>query len=294
VRACASRNWPIFRGVGGRNHWQITHEPRTYHLQSLTNHWHIAYVDANEQRRCSIPRTSYARPTHESLTEHVQIRTLRERSTYKHFRSVIVSGCQWNERNTCAVHARYEREASVDVRGFEPIPTHKHWRPTRVPRIVTHTRRINYARWLMNYAHRRTVVRRKNFETFKTQNHAQTAFDAHPLTITDSPRSFHRRITHTTHAPRRNENMCVIRAWFMRFRCVTGPLNIKPYRYSSAANSLNDKICWIVFKIFSWQFMYTDGRTRWIQHTPLTTLGEYNKNQKSKTIMTHPVNSKLN
>ena len=108
----------------------------------------------------------------------------------------------------------------VDVRGFKPVPTHKHWRPTRVPRIVTHTRRINYARRLINNA----VVRRNFFEPFKTQNHAQTTFDTHPLTINDGPRSIHLRITRTTHAPRRNENMCVIRAWFMRFCCVTGPL----------------------------------------------------------------------
>jgi len=33
---CASRNWPNFWGVGDRNHWRITHEPHTYHLQSLT------------------------------------------------------------------------------------------------------------------------------------------------------------------------------------------------------------------------------------------------------------------
>jgi len=100
-------------------------------------------------------------------------------------------GCQWTD---------------VDMRGIESVPT----------RIVTHTRRINYA-------HRRTVVRRKFFEPFKTQNHAQNAFDAHPLTITDGPRSTHRRITQTKHAPRRNKNVCVIRATFMRFRCVTGP-----------------------------------------------------------------------
>jgi hypothetical protein len=31
---CASKNWPVFRGVGGRNHWRITHEPRTCQLQN--------------------------------------------------------------------------------------------------------------------------------------------------------------------------------------------------------------------------------------------------------------------
>jgi hypothetical protein len=157
--------------------------------------------------RCSIPRTSDARPTHESLTECVQTHTLRERFAYKHFRSAIVSGMN-------VIRARFMRDMNVgrqwtdmDVCGFEPVPTHKHRQPTRVPRIVAHTRRINFARRLMNYARR---VRRKNFEPFKTRNHAQTAFNAYPLTITDNLRSFHRRITHTTHAPRRNENLCVI------------------------------------------------------------------------------------
>jgi hypothetical protein len=155
------------------------------------------------------------------------------RSASKHARFAnlphFVSNCQWMSvewtwymRGSCMGR----QWTVVDVRGFKPVPTQKHWRPTRVLRIVTHTRRINYAHRLMNYAHWRTVVRRENFEPFKTQNHAQTAFNAHPLTITDSPRSFHRRITHTTHAPRRNENLCIIRAWFMRFRCVSGPLHM--------------------------------------------------------------------
>ena len=148
MRVCASRNWPNFRGVGSRNYWRITHEPRTYQLQSLMNHWNIAHVDAYEQKGCIIPRTFDARPTHESLKERVQTRKLRERSTYKHFRFAMN-----------IIRARFMRDmkvgrqwTDVDVRCFEPVPTHKHLRPTRVPRIVTHTRRINYARRLTNNA----------------------------------------------------------------------------------------------------------------------------------------------
>ena len=76
------------------NHVWITYEPRKYYLKSLTNHWHIAHVDAYEQIRCSIPRTFDARPTHKSLTERVQTRMPRER--------------QRNERDTCAVYVWYE------------------------------------------------------------------------------------------------------------------------------------------------------------------------------------------
>ena len=47
----------------------------------------------------------------------------------------------------------------------------------------------------MNYAYPRTVMRRKIFEPFKTQNRAQTAFYAHPLTITDTPRVHDVRMT---------------------------------------------------------------------------------------------------
>jgi hypothetical protein len=83
VRACASKNWQVFWDIGCRNHWQIMHKPHTYHLPSPTYHWHIAHVDAYEQIRRSIPRTSDARPTHGSLTEPVKARRLRERSTYK-------------------------------------------------------------------------------------------------------------------------------------------------------------------------------------------------------------------
>jgi len=64
VRACALRNWANFL-----NHWGITHEPPKYHLQSLTNHWHIEHVDAYVQILCSIPQTFNAHPAHESLTE---------------------------------------------------------------------------------------------------------------------------------------------------------------------------------------------------------------------------------
>ena len=121
--------------------------------------------------------TDGARPnTHASWTFHVQ--------------ALSFHGCQWNERDMCAVHAWYERGASVDVRGFEPVPTHKHWRPTRVPRIVTHTRRINNARRRMNYAHRHTVVRRKNFEPFKTQiTHKPPSTHIHLQSLTVHVRS---------------------------------------------------------------------------------------------------------
>ena len=111
-----------------------------YHLQSLTNHWNIAHVDAFKEIRCCIPRTFDAR-----LMERVQTRTLRERSTYKHFRSAMN-----------VIRARFMRDmkvgrqwTDVGLRGFEPVP-HKHWRPTRV---ITHTRCIHYARRLMNNAH---------------------------------------------------------------------------------------------------------------------------------------------
>jgi hypothetical protein len=73
--------------------------------------------------------------------------------------------CKWLSMDVSGmnvIRARFMRDMNVgcqwtdaDVHGFEWVPTHKHWRPTRVPRIVTHTRRINYARRLMNYAHRR-------------------------------------------------------------------------------------------------------------------------------------------
>jgi len=71
---------------------------------------------------------------HASLTFHVQ----------------SLSFC--DKRDTCTVHGCSEG-LNVDMRGFEPVLTHKHRQPTRVPRIVTHTRHINYALRLMNNTH---------------------------------------------------------------------------------------------------------------------------------------------
>jgi len=145
--------------------------------------------------------TDGARPkTHASRTFHVQ----------------ALSFC--DERDACAVRAWYEGGASVD--GRERVRFRTSFDAYALTadacrRIVTHTRRINYARRLKN-----------NADFFNRSKLKITQIDAHPLTITDRPRSIHRRITHTTHAPRRNENWYVICAWFMRFRCVTGPLRL--------------------------------------------------------------------
>jgi len=151
VRACASRYWPNFGGVGGQksltNHAWIAHEPPTNHLQPLTNHWHIAHVNAyvsfgSDSQWMSVEWTWYVRCF-----------------------CVIwrwgVSGRTWNR----AVSNQFWR-ISTDGR------------PTHVPRIVTHTRRKNYAHRLMNYAHRRTVVRGILF------NHSK-------LKITHKPPSTH-------------------------------------------------------------------------------------------------------
>jgi len=91
----------------------------------------------------------------------------------------------------------------VDVRGFEQVPTHKHWRPTRVSRIFAQSRK--YARRLLNNAHRRTLLRRKFFWTVQNSksstNHLQctctytqwrSTFDP-PTNYAYDARSTHRR-----------------------------------------------------------------------------------------------------
>jgi hypothetical protein len=112
---------------------------------------------------------SHSRSRHESLTNHAQIGSVRREidqffgvsgveivprtSKFRKWLSVDVS---WMN----VIRERFMRDMNVgrqcmdvNVRGFEPVPTHKHWRPTRVPHVVTHTWRINYAHRLMNYAH---------------------------------------------------------------------------------------------------------------------------------------------
>ena len=133
-----------------------------------------------------IPRTSshtskYGVVFHEHST-HARHMNHR-RSASKHARFANVSGIN-------VIRALFMRDTKVvrqwtdvDVRGFEPVPTHKHWRPTRVPRMVKHIRRINYARRHVNNAHRRTVVLWKIFKPFKTQNHAQTHIHLQLMTV---------------------------------------------------------------------------------------------------------------
>ena len=80
--------------------------------------------------------------------------------------------------------------ADMDVRGFEPVSTHKHWRPTRVPRIVKHIRRINYAHRLIKKAHRRTVLRRILFNRSKlkiTHKPPSTHIHFQSMTVRSQP-----------------------------------------------------------------------------------------------------------
>ena len=74
---------------------EITDESRMNRARITYNHRRITDISrtsthTSKYLRCSIPRKFDARPTHESLTERVQTRTIRERSTYKHFRSAHV------------------------------------------------------------------------------------------------------------------------------------------------------------------------------------------------------------
>ena len=100
-----------------------------------------------------------------------------------HWRSATKHACFANVSWMNVKRALFMRDmkvgrqwTDVDVRGFEPFLTHKHWRPTRVPRIVKHTRDINYARRLKNSAHRR---RKLDF------------FNRSKLKITHKPPSMH-------------------------------------------------------------------------------------------------------
>jgi len=87
----------------------------------------------NIRRTPDVRITDGARPNmHASRTFHIQELSFRDE------RDMEV-GRQWTD---------------VDVRCFEPDPTNptKDCQSTRVPRVVTHTRRINYARRLLNNA----------------------------------------------------------------------------------------------------------------------------------------------
>jgi len=164
-------------GVSGT---EIMHESNMNCARIIYNHWQFTDILCTSTHMSKYGVVFHDHSTHAQHTNHWW-------SASKHARFAIVSGCQWNECDMCAVHAWYEGRASVDGRAryWTSSDAYALIRQTRVPSIVTHTWRINYARWLMNNAHR--------------------------------------RITHTMHNPRRNKNMCVILAWFMRFCCETGP-----------------------------------------------------------------------
>jgi hypothetical protein len=101
----------------------------------------------------------------------------------------------------------------VDMRGFEPVPTHKHWGATHVPRIVTHTRRIIYAHRLTNYAHLCVgkILNRSKFKSrtnrlrrTSTYNHWQSTF-VPPTNYANDARSAQKR--------KSVRNSCVIHAF---------------------------------------------------------------------------------
>jgi len=104
-----------------------------------------------------------------------------------------------------------------DVRGFKPVPTHKHCLQTCFPPIFTHTRRITYARRLMNNAHRCTVVRLNFFNCSKlkiTHKQPWTHINLQSL----SPRLIRWRITHIIwHTLHAETKIC---AKFVRDSCV--------------------------------------------------------------------------
>jgi len=120
-----------------------------------------ARIIYNHWRNTDITRTSthtrkYGVVLHEHST-HAR-RMNHWKSASKHARFANVNGMN-------VIRALFMRDIKVGLQktdvgvcGFEPVLTHKHWRPTRIPGIVTHTRHINYARRLMNNAHRRTDV----------------------------------------------------------------------------------------------------------------------------------------
>ena len=81
----------------------ITDESLTYRARRRIRANTVQY-STNIRRTPDAWITDGARPnTHASWTFHVQAFSFR--------------GCQWNERDMCAVHAWYERGASVDGRG---------------------------------------------------------------------------------------------------------------------------------------------------------------------------------
>jgi len=101
-------------GVSGT---EITDESRMNHAWTAQVSFTITdiiivHVDANERIRCSILRTFNARITDGARPNTHDSRTSVEWTWY----------------------VRCSRWASMDVRGFEQVPTHKHWRPTHVPR----------------------------------------------------------------------------------------------------------------------------------------------------------------
>jgi len=112
----------------------------------IYNHWLITDISRTLTHTSKYGVVFHEHSTHARSMNHW-------RSASKHARFKNVSGMN-------VIRTLFMRDmkvgrqlTDVDVRGFETVSTHKHWRPTRVPRVVTHTRRMNYERRLMNNAH---------------------------------------------------------------------------------------------------------------------------------------------
>ena len=115
------------------NHWRITKISRT---STQTSKYNAVFHEHSTHARCMNHRRSASK--HACLSNVPRTSTFVPRWTW-YVRGDMKGGRQWTD---------------VDVRGFEPVSTHKHWRPTRVPRIVTHTWRIHYAHRLMHIFNR--------------------------------------------------------------------------------------------------------------------------------------------
>jgi len=156
VCACASRNWPHFGGVGDRNYWRITHESCINRARIIYNHVRITDIS-----RTTTHMSKYGVVFHEHSMHAWRMNHWRSAS--KHARFANVNGMNVIRALFMCDMKVGRQWTDVDMCGFEPVLAHKHWWLTRVPHIVTHTWRINYACQLINNAHWRTTVVHQNF-----------------------------------------------------------------------------------------------------------------------------------
>ena len=144
-----SRN---FRGVGGRNHWRMTHESRMNRACIINNHWRFTEIS-----RTSTQTSKYSAVFHEHARGINHWRSASKHACFVNVphTSTFVPRWTWYMRGSCVIW-RWSVSGQVGTCTVSNQFRRIHTDGRCVSSAVTHTR--IYTRRLMNNAHWRKIA----------------------------------------------------------------------------------------------------------------------------------------